>query len=97
MDLLNYIAVFSEFMREYQPVLDSTIKFGTSAYTIGSSLVKVLQQGKHLSTIAVGKEKAVRKSKTGKKSASRTRSKVSRQIASKKDVAIVVEIARPAV
>jgi hypothetical protein len=97
MDLPNYVGVFSEFMREYQPVLDSTIKFGTSAYTIGSSLVKVLQQGKHLATIAVGKKKAVRKSKSDKKTTSRARSKESGQITVKKDVAIVVEISRPAV
>jgi hypothetical protein len=97
MDLPSYVGVFSEFMREYQPMLDSTIKFGTSAYTIGSSLVKVLQQGKHLATIAVGKKKTERKSKPNKKATSRVRSKESGQIAVKKDVAIVVEISRPAV
>src|SRR6266498_1225090 len=97
MELPSYVNVFLEFMREYQPMLDSTVKFGTSAYTIGSSLVKVLQKGKHLSTIAVGKKKAPSRSKSNQKAATPVQPKSAGQITLKENVAIVVEISRPAV
>jgi len=96
MDLLMYVDVFSNFMQNYQPVLDSTIKFGTSAYTIGSSLVKVLQNGKHLATVAVGKKNAAKRSKAKERAATQHK-KAPDQIVRKKNAAVVVEISRPAV
>ena len=91
MDLPTYVNAFLEFTQTYQPVLNASITFGTSVYAIGSSLVKVLQQGKHLTTFAVGKKKA------GIKKSAHTKSETTGQIASKKNVAIVVEVSRPAV
>lgn len=96
MDLPSYVNVFLDFMQNYQQVLDSTIKFGTSAYTIGSSMVKVLQNGKHLATVAVGKKKSAAGAKP-KKATPSTQPKGADQIVKKKNAAIVVEISRPAV
>ena len=84
-------------MQTYQPVLDSTVKFGTSAYAIGSSVVKVLQQGKQLTTVAVGKKKTQAKSAAGTRKPARVGAGTSERIAVKKNVAIVVEVSRPAV
>ena len=69
MDLPTYVNAFLEFTQTYQPMLDATIKFGTSAYAIGASVVKVLQQGKYLTTFAVGKKKPGSKKPARSKSA----------------------------
>jgi hypothetical protein len=97
MDLPNYVNVFMDFMQTYQPVLDSSVKFGTSAFAIGSSVVKVLQQGKQLTTVAVGKKKTQTRSAAGTRKPARVKTGTSERIAVKKNVAIVVEVSRPAV
>lgn len=99
MDLQIYAQAFYDFMQSAQPVLDTTIKFGTSAYTIGSSLVKVIQKGKYLSTYVVGKKKKQKAPSivSKAKSHARTITKPADEISAKKHVAIVVEVSRSAV
>lgn len=98
MDLQLYAQAFYDVMQTAQPILDTTIKFGGAVYTIGSSVVKVLQKGKYLSTYAVGKKKTKVQSKTSKvKSRSQTITKQLNEISTKRHVAIVVEVSRPAI
>lgn len=93
MDIQLYAKALFEVIEQINPKLKSLIDAGTSLYTIGSAGVKVLQQGKQLITYAVGSAKqkpAAPKSKKPKKSAHEI-------LFQKSDVAVVVEISRPAI
>jgi hypothetical protein len=94
MDIQLYAKAFFEVVEQINPKLKSVIDAGTSLYTIGSAGVKVLQQGKQLITYAVGKteKSSAPISKTPKR-----KKPVPEILFQKGDVAIVVEISRPAV
>ncbi|WKZ40462.1 MAG: SAVED domain-containing protein [Anaerolineales bacterium] len=94
MDIQLYAKAFFEVVEQINPKLKSVIDAGTSLYTIGSAGVKVLQQGKQLITYAVGKSK---KTPTPKSDKPKRKKAAPEILFQKGDVAIVVEISRPAV
>lgn len=94
MDIQLYAKAFFEVVEQINPKLKLVIDAGTSLYTLGSAGVKILQQGRQLITYAVGKNKqkaAPQNEKPKKKKA------IPEILFQKDDVAIVVEISRPAV
>lgn len=94
MDIQLYAKTFFDVVEQINPKLKSVIDARTSLYTIGSAGVKILQQGKQLITYAVGKTKQ----KPAPKSEKPKRKKPAPEVLFQKgDVAIVVEISRPAV
>jgi hypothetical protein len=94
MDIQLYAKAFFEVAEQINPKLKSVIDAGTSLYTIGSAGVKVLQQGKQLITYAVGKTKQPPAPKSEKP---KQKKPVPEILFQKGDVAIVVELSRPAV
>jgi hypothetical protein len=88
---------FMEFSTQAQPVIDATIKLGTSAFTIGSSVVKVLQHGKQVFTVAVGKKKKKPQVKAGVTRSKKAKPIEGNEIIKKKQVAIIIEVSRPSV
>lgn len=96
MDIQLFAKTFFDVVEQVNPQLKAVIDAGTSLYTIGSAGVKILQHGKQLVTYAVGK--SVSQPATRKKPAKQTTRKPKPDILfQKKDVAIIVEISRPAV
>ncbi len=94
MDIQIYARAFFEVIEHINPKLKSVIDAGASIYTIGTAGVKILQQGRQLITYAIGKAKP----KPATKSEKKKKNKAAPDILFKKgDVAIVVEISRPAV
>jgi hypothetical protein len=94
MDIQLYAKAFFEVVEQISPKLKSVVDAGTSLYTIGSAGVKILQQGSQLITYAFGKSKQKPAPKSGKPKKKKVAPEVLFQ---KDDVAIVVEISRPAV
>lgn len=94
MDIQLYAKAFFEVVEQMSPKLKSVIDAGTSLYTIGSAGVKILQQGKQLITYAIGKTGRTSAPKSKKPKQKKSSPEVLFQ---KGEVAIVVEISRPAV
>lgn len=96
MDIQSYAKAFFDVVEQINPQLKAVIDAGTSLYTIGSAGVKILQQGKQLITYAVGKARKKPTPKS-KKAKPKRKSQTPEVVLQKEDVAIVVEISRPAV
>jgi hypothetical protein len=94
MDIQLYAKAFFEVVEQVNPKLKTVIDAGTSLYTIGAAGVKVLQKGKQLITYAVGKTRQTPAPNSEKPKRKKPAPEILFQ---KGEVAVVVEISRPAV
>jgi hypothetical protein len=92
MDLPEIVSNFLFFLGQNKDGIDAFLKVGTAVTSAGTTVVKVIQKGKHLVTYMTGKKK----NKEGNNQAASALAAYSgpEPIAEKKDVAVVVDIAR---